>query len=80
MIGSLNELDTEFYGLDIDENGNTLAVGAISDPAMLADSSGNQIQLSYTVSDQNQAPFIAWLPITTNDNPKYFVLDFGEDR
>ena len=41
MIGSPNELDTEFYGMDIDVDGNMLAVGGLSDPAMIVDTDGN---------------------------------------
>ena len=80
MIGSLNGFDTEFYGLDLDSEGNALAVGAISDPQMIADETGKPIQLSYDVSNSKQAPLIVWLPVTTNNSPKYFVFDFGDDR
>ena len=55
-------------------------VGALEDPDMLVDSSGTNIELSYSISDRKQVPFIALFPTTTAQTPNYFIVDFGDDR
>ena len=75
----MNGYDTEYFGVDIHEaSGVVVAVGAHGDSSLLLDEHGDDIMLSYTVSDVKRVPMINLYHPEIDISPTYYALDFGD--
>lgn len=61
-------------------SGTVIAVGSLTDPALILDESSEERGFSYAVSESNIAPMINIYHSDVTVLPKYYAVDFGDNE